>query len=721
METLNGTIERITFHNPDNGFCVLKVIVKGHTELITIVGSAHSVATGELFESQGKWIQHREFGLQFQADHIKTVPPNTLEGIEKYLGSGMIKGIGPYTAKRLVEAFKHDVFDVIENKADQLRNIHGIGPARIAMITKAWQEQKIIRDIMIFLQAHGVSAARAARIYKTYGDRAIAKVRENPYQLARDIQGIGFKSADQIAAHLGISKTSIIRARAGLHHALFEKTGDGHCAYPASKLLEEAVSLLEIETSILQEALELEIKEKYLVQDDIDGTPCIYPVSLHRCETETAKMIHRLKNSPIPWKPIDFDDAILKTEKEMGIQLDPLQQKAISQALISKLMIITGGPGTGKTTITRSIISILKSHDIRIALCSPTGRAAKRLSECTHMEAKTIHRLLGYDPISSHFKYHKDNPLPIDFLLMDEASMVDLPLMYSLLKAVPPNAAVIIVGDEDQLPSVGPGTILKALIESGEVPTVKLTQIFRQSAHSHIIQAAHRVRLGQMPDLVRKDKTADFHFIGIDEPEIVLSKIIELVSHRIPQAYGFNPVRDIQVLCPMHRGILGSRNVNMELQKILNPNPSGKVERFGISYSPNDKIMVIANDYDKEVFNGDIGTIRSIDAEEQTVLIDFDGRDILFDFSDLDLITLAYSISIHKSQGSEYPAVIIPLTMQHYTLLKRNLIYTGLTRGKKLVILIGQKKALAIALRDVSQEPRWNHLAHRIKATPETP
>ena len=682
-ELLQGTIERVTYHNPENGYCVLRVKVKGRIEPVTVLGHLSSATAGELIESHGQWTQHRDFGAQFKAESLKTIHPTTLEGIEKYLGSGMIKGIGP---------------------------------SRAQQISTAWQDQKAIREIMVFLQSHGVSTSRAVRIYKTYGDQAISKVTENPYQLARDIHGIGFKSADLIASHLGISKTSLIRARAGLGYALQERIGEGHCAYPEQTLIQEAATFLEIEVSILQEGIELEITDNFLVREEIDGTPCIYPVSLHRFETETAKLIRRLSQEGLPWKPFKIEDHLGRAEKEMNIQLDPQQKEAIAQSLVSKLLIITGGPGTGKTTLTRSIISILKAQGVRIALCSPTGRAAKRLSECTRMEAKTIHRLLGFDPKKNGFLYHKENPLPIDLLLIDEASMVDLPLMSQLLKAIPPHAALIIVGDEDQLPSVGPGTVLKSFIDSERIPMVRLTQIFRQSAQSQIIQAAHHIKQGEMPDLSRRDKDSDFHFIGIEEPELTLSKLLELVSQRIPKAFGFDAVKDIQVLSPMHKGILGSRTLNLELQKILNPNPETKIERFGITYAVGDKVMVIANDYDKEVFNGDIGTILSIDLTEQTVLIDFDGRHVPFEFGELDLISLAYAISIHKSQSSEYPAVVLPLSTQHFALLKRNLIYTGITRGKKLVILIGQKKALGLALKTRGQELRWNNLARRIQA-----
>ena len=713
-QALQGSIERVTYHNSETGYCVLKVKVKAHSDLVTVVGHISSATPGEFIESEGIWIQHRDFGLQFKAEQMKSIHPSTLEGIEKYLGSGMVKGIGPHFAKKLVEAFKAEVFEVIENSPQKLRQVTGIGTIRIHKITLAWHEQKVIREIMVFLQSHGVSTARSVRIYKTYGDHAISKVKENPYQLARDIHGIGFKTADQIAFQLGISKTSLIRARAGIQYALQEHIGEGHCAYPENLLLQNANQLLEIEEAILKQAIELELQDRFLIREEIEGILCLYTAALYRYENEIARMIASLHNLPAPWQAIDIAKAVETSENQIGIQLDPLQKEAISQALSSKLLIITGGPGTGKTTLTRSILGILKSKGVRLVLGSPTGRAAKRLSECTGIEAKTLHRILGFDPKKNGFLHDNENPLPADLVLVDEASMIDVALMYHLLKAIPKTAAVIFVGDVDQLPSVGPGTILKSLIDSEAIPTVRLTQIFRQTSQSQIIQAAHRVRQGLIPDLERKDKTSDFHFISLDEPEITLSKIIELVTQRIPKAFQFDPIKDIQVLCPMNRGVLGTRSLNSELQKSLNANPEIKIERFGVTYAPGDKVMVIANDYDKEVFNGDIGIIESIDLTEQEALIDFEGKSVVFEFNEMDILSLAYAISIHKSQGSEYPAVVIPLSTQHFTLLKRNLIYTGMTRGKKLVVLVGQKKALAIAIKTKDQGLRWNSLANRI-------
>lgn len=732
MDTLSGSIERVTYHNSENGYCVLRVLAKGHKDLVTVVGHVPNITPGESIEAAGTWIQHRDFGLQFQANSLRAVHPSTLEGIEKYLGSGMVKGIGPFFAKKLVKAFGADVFDVIEQKPDELTKVEGIGPVRLQKITTAWKDQKVVRDIMVFLQSHGVSTSKSVRIYKTYGQDAIAKVKGNPYQLARDIHGIGFRSADVIAGNLGIEKTSLIRARAGVNYVLLEQVSDGHCAYPEEELLKESVTLLEIEPDRLKEAIVLETLEGNLVRDNIEGISCVYPASIFSCETEVAKLLLQLRDlAALPWDKhgvqlagakIDPALALPWVENQIGIKLANQQKEAVRQALSSKVMVITGGPGTGKTTITRAILTILKAKHIEIALCSPTGRAAKRLSECTGMEAKTIHRLLKFDPKNGGFLFKKENPLPVDLLLVDEASMVDISLMYSLLKAIPPKAALILVGDVDQLPSVGPGTVLKSIIDSRAVPTVRLDEIFRQVAQSRIIVNAHLINKGLMPktDVVKdsqdsqNSKYSDFYFINSDEPEASVQKLIEVVKNRIPKSFGLDPIRDIQVLCPMNRGLLGTRNLNLELQKALNPDPAVKIERFGNTYAPGDKVMVTANDYDHDVFNGDIGLISKLDTTEQEATIDFDGRLVTFDFSELDIVTLAYATTVHKAQGSEYPAVVIPMTTQHFMMLKKNLVYTGVTRAKKLLVMIGQKKALAMAIKAKNQGKRWGKLASRL-------
>ncbi len=714
-ELITGSVERVTYHNEENGYCVIKVRVKGHRDAVTIVGHAAAISAGEFVEAQGGWINHREFGVQFQSKALKTVHPSTLEGIEKYLGSGMIKGIGPQYAKRMVTAFGLEVFDIIEKTPRRLSEVSGIGPVRIKKILSAWQDQKVIREIMVFLQSHGVGTGRAVRIFKTYGAEAIERVKANPYHLAKDIQGIGFRTADQIAGNLGVPRDSMQRARAGIHFALSEQISNGHCAFPKEELIAKAQELLEIDAEVLRNALEEELQSDHLIAETIEGVECLYPISLFRWECNVTELLQERMEGVPPWGELDVEKALPWVESKLQIQLADLQREAVRTALKGKILIITGGPGTGKTTLTKAIVTVLAAKRVTMALCSPTGRAAKRLSECTGMEAKTIHRLLKFDGKMGGFTHDESNPLEIDLLLLDEASMVDLSLMNSLLKAIPKKASILIVGDVDQIPSVGPGAVLASLIDSTVIPTVRLTQIFRQAAQSQIVSNAHRINQGQMPDFEAQDEKSDFYYVAGETPEEIVPKIIELVKERIPRRFGFHAVREIQVVCPMNRAGLGARSLNVELQKALNPDAIDKVERFGTTFATGDKVMVTTNDYDKEVFNGDIGYIQSIDKEEQELIVEIDGRGVAFEFGELDILTLAYATTIHKSQGSEYPAVVLPVAMQHFMMLKRNILYTGVTRGKKLVVLIGQKKAVAIAVKSANQGKRWNKLADRLR------
>jgi len=713
-EHLSGSVDRVTFHSEESGFCVLRVKVKGHRELITVIGSAASITPGEYIDCLGIWHNDKTHGLQFKANNLKVVPPTTLEGIEKYLGSGMVKGIGPHFAKVLVKAFKEQVFEIIESEPERLKTLPGIGPKRIEKITSAWSEQKAIREIMVFLQSHGVGTGRAVRIYKTYGDESIAKVTENPYRLALDIHGIGFKTADTIAQKIGIAPDSLIRAQAGVRHVLQEFSGEGHCAAFRDALITESEKLLLIDTPILEQAILAEIEAENLVLEDIDGNPVLFLTPLQRAEQGIASSIKRLLEGHPLWGGIQPEKSIPWVEQKTGLELSPSQQQAVRLALTSKVLVITGGPGVGKTTLVNSILLILKAKGLNVTLCAPTGRAAKRLSESTGLEAKTIHRLLEFDPQSFGFKRNKDNPLQTELLVIDESSMVDVALMNRLLSAVPDKAGLLIVGDVDQLPSVGPGSVLADIIDSEAVPTVRLTEIFRQAATSKIITNAHRINKGQQPLNAEGKELSDFYFIPSDTPEDIHAKLIQVVTERIPKRFNLDPVRDIQVLTPMNRGGLGSHSLNTELQAKLNGSSEPKITRFGTTFSPGDKVIQTVNNYDKEVFNGDIGRILEIDTEESTLLIDFDGRSVDYEFSELDELQLAYATSIHKSQGSEYPAVVIPLAMQHYTLLERNLIYTGVTRGKKLVIIIGQPKALAMAVKNKKAAKRLTRLAERL-------
>ncbi len=714
VERLSGSIERVTFHSEESGFCVLRAKVKGQRELITVIGSAASITPGEYVECIGIWHNDRTHGLQFKATQLKVVPPSTLEGIEKYLGSGMVKGIGPHFAKVLVKAFKENVFTVIETEPEKLLTLAGIGKKRMEKVTSAWAEQKFIREIMVFLQSHGIGTGRAVRIYKTYGEESIIKVTENPYRLALDIHGIGFKTADALAMKLGIAPDSLIRAQAGVRHVLQEIADDGHCAAPWDTLIEEASKLLEIADPILDEAIHAEIAEENLIQEDIDGKLCLFLTPLHRAESGTATSILRLLKGTPPWGVIDTDKAIPWVEGKTGLTLSGSQQEAVKLALSSKMVVITGGPGVGKTTLVNNILLTIRAKNMVVTLCAPTGRAAKRLTESTGIEAKTIHRLLEFDPKTFGFKRNRDNTLETDLVVIDESSMVDIALMNKLLAAVPDKAALMIVGDVDQLPSVGPGAVLADIIESGRIPTVRLTEIFRQAASSRIIVNAHRINKGEMPLKAEGTELSDFYFIPADTPEEIHDKLLQVVTERIPKRFGLHPVKDVQVLTPMNRGGLGSHSLNAELQKALNETGESKVTRFGTTFAPGDKVIQTVNNYDKEVFNGDIGQITEIDVEEGQLKVDYDGSIVEYEFGELDEVSLAYATSIHKSQGSEYPAVVIPLAMQHYSLLERNLIYTAVTRGKKLVTIIGQPKALAMAVKNRKSNKRLTKLAARI-------
>jgi exodeoxyribonuclease V alpha subunit len=712
-EALAGLVERVTFHSPETGFCVLRVKVRGRREPATVVGTVAAIQPGEYVHASGRWDNHRDHGLQFRASFLKVTPPTTLEGIERYLGSGLIRGIGPVYAKKLVDAFGDAVFDVIEQTPERMKEIDGIGNIMAKRIADGWAEQKVIREIMLFLQTHGVGTARAVRIYKTYGTDAIPLIMENPYRLAQDIRGIGFRGADQIAGRLGIEKTSLVRARAGISFALLEAVGEGHCAQPEAELLEKAEQLLEIPRGMLEEALRLELQAGNVIADSSRGERCIFLPYLWHGEKSIAERLFALSSGPTAWPAIDACAAIAWVEGRLGVHLAESQKRAVATALSSKVLVITGGPGVGKTTIVNSILKIVMVKGVRVALCAPTGRAAKRLSESTSLEAKTIHRLLEFNPLSGGFNRSAESPIECDLLVIDETSMVDVPLMAQLLKAVPDRAALIVVGDVDQLPPVGPGQVLADMIESGRVPVARLTEVFRQAARSRIITNAHRVNRGEMPDVsVPENRDTDFYFVESGEPEDAVAKIVELVKVRIPRRFHFDAIRDIQVLCPMQRGGVGARSLNVELQKTLNPGSGfdASVERFGYTYRAGDKVMQVENDYDREVFNGDIGFVTCIDGDAGELAVDFDGREVTYGFGELDEVMLCYATTVHKSQGSEYPVVVIPIMTQHYMMLERHLLYTGITRGAKLVVLVGQKKAVAMAVNGNRDRRRWSKL-----------
>ena len=587
-EVLVGHVERVTFHSSESGFCVLRVKARGHRDLVTTVGHAAMISAGEWITATGEWTNDRNHGLQFKARFLKTSEPSSIEGIEKYLVSGMIRGIGPVYTKRLVRAFGKDVFDIIGSTPDRLREVGGIGPKRADKIIAAWAEQKVIREIMVFLHSHGVGTARSVRIFKTYGSDAVQVMSENPYRLARDIRGIGFKTADLIAEKLGIEKTAMVRVRAGISYALTEAMGQGHCGLPVDDLNVLSARLLEVEPPLITAALELELAEGTVISDSAQGATCIFLGGLYFAEKAIAERIRILFAGTLPWKAVDLALALPWIEKRTGLVLAPSQAEAIALALRSKVAVITGGPGVGKTTIVNAILRILAAKGVNLLLCAPTGRAAKRMTEATGMEAKTIHRLLEFDPKGFGFKRGPENPLECDLLVVDESSMVDVKLMQSLMTAIPAGAALLIVGDIDQLPSVGPGQVLADIIASGAVPVVRLTEVFRQAAQSRIITAAHQINRGVIPDLSRPRDDADFYFVPAADSEQAVARIVALVGKHIPRRFGFDAVRDIQVLCPMNRGGVGARSLNIELQKALNPAPSTKVERFGWIFAPGD-------------------------------------------------------------------------------------------------------------------------------------
>ena len=717
-ERIEGLVERVTFFNEENGFAVLRVKVRGQRDLVTVLGSLPAVNGGEWVMAEGQWTRDPQHGLQFRAENLRSSAPNSREGIEKYLGSGLIKGIGPVLAKKLVTKFGEQVFDIIDTQSARLEEVDKVGPERRRRIKTAWAEQKVVREIMVFLHAHGASASRAVRIYKTYGDQAIEKVRANPYQLARDIHGIGFKTADGIARKLGIAADSLQRAAAGLRHTLFNATNEGHCALPEEILVRHAATMLEVDETVVTEALAGALGSEELERDEITGQPLLYLPGLLGAEKSIARKILGLASQPSPYPEIDLPTAILWYEKKSGRSLSPSQRLALAEAVTARVFIITGGPGVGKTTLMDALLSILRAKKVRCILCAPTGRAAQRLGAATGLEAKTIHRLLEFGPGGNGFVRNEQNPLDGDLLVVDEASMVDVPLMHALLRALPRHAGLLLVGDVDQLPSVGPGLVLRHLIESGAVPTARLTEIFRQAAESRIIINAHRINAGDFPDLRPSADGAesDFFFIEREDPERIVATLAELAGTRIPKKWGVDAVRDIQVLCPTNRGPVGARALNVTLQNTLNAARPGEpvAEKFGWQFRLRDKVIQTQNNYDKEVFNGDLGFVERIDLDESEMTVRFETRSAVFAFGELDELAPAYAITIHKSQGSEFPVVVLPLAMSQFILLQRNLLYTGITRGRRLVVLVGQGKALGCAVRQQTSRERFGGLLARL-------
>ena len=709
---LRCVVERITYQNPENGYSVLKVKVKGYNDLVTLVGNLLEVPVGSVLLCRGEWKVDKRYGSQFVAATWEETMPATVYGIEKYLGSGLVKGIGPRFARAIVQRFGTETIDIIETDIERLYEVPNIGRKRVAKIRESWEKQKDIKNVMLFLQGYGVSTAYAAKIYREYGKESIEKVRENPYRLADDIWGIGFKTADGIAAKMGYEKEDPRRCRSGILYTLGQLSDEGHVYAGEEQLVKTAGQLLEAGETAIRDTLAGMLQAEDLILDK----DAIYLPPFYHAECGTSRRLRDLAQST-GRSLFDglFDPSSLTAET--GIEYDEVQLAAIRQAVTSKVMVLTGGPGTGKTTTTQGIIAALKKAGLRVLLAAPTGRAAKRMSEATGMEAKTIHRLLEYNP-QDGYKRNDENPLEGDALIVDECSMIDILLMNNLLKAVPVGMRLVLVGDIDQLPSVGAGNVLRDVIDSQRIPVVRLVRIFRQAQKSRIVMNAHAINQGRFPD-TSNGRDTDFFFMREDDPERAAETIVRLVKERLPRAYRESPDR-IQVLTPMQRGVVGAANLNLLLQQALNPSgPS--LSRGGYTYRQGDRVMQLRNNYDKDVFNGDLGYIREVDTEERTLKVDFDGKWVEYDVTELDELTLAYATTIHKAQGSEYPIVVMPVLMTHFVMLQRNLIYTGITRAKKICVLLGAAKALAYAVRNVSVLKRNTRLKERLNPSAALP
>jgi len=713
------TVKSVVFHNEENGYTIMQVEVKSRAGAITVLGNLPAVVEGEDIRATGKWVDDKRFGAQFRAEQIIPVAPTSNSGIERFLASGLIDGIGKTYAKRIVKKFGEDTFRVIEQESQKLQQVEGIGKARRLKIKDSWNRQKAVRDIMIFLHSNGLSTARALRIYKNYGPESVNVLRKDPYRLASDLPGVGFKTADDIARKMGQETDSPQRLSAGLNYVMQLSEKKGHCALPREELLRDAAAILDADAELLIPALDDLIQNQTLLGETLKRVEFLFSPDLMEAEKSVAQRTMALVDLPADYPPIDMGTAIDWFERRNEIKLGPEQADAVAAAMKHRFYIITGGPGVGKTTILNAILKILVAKNVEPVLCAPTGRAAKRLSESTGHEAQTIHRLLAVQ-YEGGFSRNDSSPLDGDVFVVDEASMIDIRLMASLLEAIPPNGHIILVGDVDQLPSVGPGTVLLDLIESGVVPVIRLQQIYRQAEASQIISVAHDINEGRIPNLENAAADSDFFFIERNDPDAILSTLLQLVRERIPNKFKLDSTDEIQVLTPMHKNSLGTKSLNSALQNSLNPPSDYKyeIERFGVTYRTGDKVIQMRNNYDNEVFNGDIGHIREITTEPARVFVMFEGKhEVKYEPGDLDELQLAYAITIHKSQGSEFPAVVIPLSTQQFVLLQRNLLYTGITRGKRLVILVGDKRALSMAVNNQDSRKRWTGLQGRLVKT----
>lgn len=718
--TLRGTLERVVFHNEENGYTVLRMRVQSKADPITVVGSMASPQPGIGLTVTGTWVNDPRFGRQFKMESFETLLPATLEGMKHYLGSGLIKGIGKRLAERIVQEFQEETFAVLDTDPDRMSRVRGITPRLVSDIKTAWAEHRSIRDLIMFLQPHGVSTSYAVRIFRHYGVEALDIVRENPYRLAMDIHGIGFVTADAVAMKLGFAPDSDLRAEAGLLYVLRGVTEEGNIFYPCEELVRRTAGELCLETAVVRRAIRsLALEERVVLENLADERnepfTAVYPARFHRYESGIAHYLHRILRSPKSVRFSEPEELLSGVLRMLPLALADEQVEAARASLSDKVLVVTGGPGTGKTTVINAIIRLFEQKKARILLAAPTGRAAKRMAETAEREARTIHRLLEYSPREDGFARNEDHPLACGLLVVDEASMLDTMLMYHLLKAVPLGATLVFVGDVNQLPSVGPGNVLKDIIASRTVGVVRLTEVFRQAAESEIIVNAHRVNRGEVPPLQNARKgLSDFYFIRQEEPERAADMIVDLVRDHIPRRFGLDPVEDIQVLTPMHKGAAGVDMLNQRLQEALLPGGGEKLQRGERRFHLDDKVMQVRNNYDKDVFNGDIGRVCRVDSVDRELTVRFEDRNVIYSWEELDEITPAYAISVHKAQGSEYPAVVMPVLTQHYVLLQRNLIYTGITRGKRLVVLVGSPRAMHIAVNNNKMHKRYTWLGRRL-------